>query len=181
MRLIRCAARLSLSTSFQRDCYSSFHNPSRVMLIVTEQQASSVSDASDSITLKHYNNFLSADGQMLGEMPESKSLVMINSATMDIELVRRLWRYCDYKICADGGANRLFDGLSSSEVADYVPGASFRCLKCFSFQTHHTGKEIVKKMSVDTKISHICTRMLLKRGNINRQVDKLLLSCSFSL
>ena len=150
MRLIKCAARLSLSTSFQRNYCSSFHNPSRVMLIVTEQQASSVTDASDSITQKHYNNFLSADGQMLGELPESKSLVMINSATMDIELVRRLWKYCDYKICADGGANRLFDGLSSSEIAEYVPGASFRLLECLSIQMHYTRNDIVKKISVHT-------------------------------
>ena len=150
MRLIKCAARLSLSTSFQRNYFSSFHNPSRVMLIVTEQQASSVTDASDSITQKHYNNFLSADGQMLGELPESKSLVMINSATMDIELVRRLWKYCDYKICADGGANRLFDGLSSSEIAEYVPGASFRLLECLLIQMHYTRNDIVKKISVHT-------------------------------
>ena len=127
MRLIRCAARLSLSTSFQKNYLSSFHYPSRsrAMLIATDQQATTFNDASDMIVMKHYNNFLTADNHLSGESLESKSLVMINSATMDIELVRRLWKHCDYKICADGGANRLFDGLSSSEIAEYVPGIYF--------------------------------------------------------
>jgi thiamine pyrophosphokinase len=71
--------------------------------------------------MRHFNDFLS-----LGEDRERRSrysLVMINSSTMDTDIVRRLWRYCDFKICADGGANRLFDGLKEREgdVSLFIP------------------------------------------------------------
>ena len=148
MRLLKCAARLSLPAVFLRNHHSflliskltrtptALSSASRAMLITTDQQGtSSSSNSAESITIKHYNSFLIADNHQSGQPRESSSLVMINSATMDIELVRRLWKQCDYKICGDGGANRLFDGLSSSEVAEYVPGATICCMECFLMQT----------------------------------------------
>ena len=34
------------------------------------------------------------------------SLIMLNSNSMDIEIIRNIWSSCNYRICADGGANR---------------------------------------------------------------------------
>ena len=47
---------------------------------------------------------------------------MINSDTMDVAWAKRLWAHCDFKICADGGANRLYDGLvASGDEHKYIP------------------------------------------------------------
>jgi hypothetical protein len=81
----------------------------------------------DMTALNHHNDFLVPSKEELNESPsliQNRSLVIINSATMDIALVKILWDHCDHKICADGGANRLFDGLSPTEVAQYIPGIS---------------------------------------------------------
>jgi Thiamin pyrophosphokinase, catalytic domain len=78
---------------------------------------------------RHENEFLRLDDPITGERPtidrlhSCYALVMLNSETMDVNLVRRIWQFCDFKICADGGANRLFDGLSSSQFPNYIPDA----------------------------------------------------------
>lgn len=79
---------------------------------------------------KHYNDFLRLDGDAspISQDSSNCALIMLNSATMDISLVKRLWKYCDYRICADGGANRLFDCMPSEEVAQYVPGTAHASL-----------------------------------------------------
>ena len=73
---------------------------------------------------KHCNEFLKLDSDLAPPSQElsSYSLIMLNSATMDINIVKKLWGYCDYKICADGGANRLFDNMPSDSVGRFVPG-----------------------------------------------------------
>ena len=71
---------------------------------------------------KHYNDFLRLDSEESAAISEKCALEMINSDTMDNHLVRRLWQHCDYRICADGGANRLFDGMKKNQIAYYIPG-----------------------------------------------------------
>ena len=41
---------------------------------------------------------------------------------MDTAWAKRMWHHCEFKICADGGANRFYDGLvASGEVDKYIP------------------------------------------------------------
>lgn len=94
------------------------------MSISANQQPSSLPSPDDVIT-NHYNDFLHIEcdvGLFTAASTRNRSLVMINSATMDIQLVKHVWKYCDHKICADGGANRLFDGLLSTETDQFIPG-----------------------------------------------------------
>ena len=78
---------------------------------------------------KHYNSFLlpndiTGDDEMKRAMMSNHrhSLLMINSETMDAAWAKRLWEHCEFKICADGGANRLYDGLvASGDVHKYIP------------------------------------------------------------
>ena len=104
---------------------SSQRSSCRAMSAAVNHLASTYQNFDEVVPLNHYNDFLLLREESASKSPtltQSRSLVMINSATMDIELVKILWNHCDHKICADGGANRLFDGLSSSEVAQYIPG-----------------------------------------------------------
>ncbi len=53
---------------------------------------------------------------------EKPSLVIINSCSPHLSVVvNRLWELCQYKLCADGGANRLFASLNETERSLYVP------------------------------------------------------------
>ena len=71
---------------------------------------------------RHCNEFLVADGGPNNVVSARYGLVMVNSETMDATLAQRWWSICEYKICADGGANRLFDGLFlSGEASKYIP------------------------------------------------------------
>lgn len=36
-------------------------------------------------------------------------LIILNQPIADIEVLGRLWRHTIYRLCADGGANQLFD------------------------------------------------------------------------
>jgi thiamine pyrophosphokinase len=66
----------------------------------------------------HCNDFLcTVDGQ---NVSSRYGLVMVNSETMDAVLAKQWWSICDYKICADGGANRLYDGLAC-EASRFIP------------------------------------------------------------
>lgn len=42
-------------------------------------------------------------------------LVLLNQPITDMELFKRAWTFCERRICADGGANRLFDALKTDE------------------------------------------------------------------
>lgn len=78
---------------------------------------------------RHYNHFLlpnnvAGDDEMKNSMISTHrhGLLMLNSDTMDTAWVKRIWHQCEFKICADGGANRLYDGLVASGDADkYIP------------------------------------------------------------
>lgn len=43
------------------------------------------------------------------------SLVILNQPIADFEVFRRLWRHAGYRLCADGGANRLCDMFAGSQ------------------------------------------------------------------
>lgn len=79
--------------------------------------------------------FLSSVHQVISKMAElthcydfrkkcnekKKVLVMVNSRSMNSSFALSLWSSFDTKVCADGGANRLFDGLDPEQVAEYHP------------------------------------------------------------
>jgi hypothetical protein len=46
----------------------------------------------------------------------SRILVILNAPITSLDLVRRLWKSCAVRICADGGANRLHDFLKGESV-----------------------------------------------------------------
>lgn len=48
-------------------------------------------------------------------------MVLLNSDTLSIPQVKKLWNLCDLKICADGGANRLFNGINEQERNKFIP------------------------------------------------------------
>eukprot|EP01041_Mallomonas_annulata_P011822 gene11822-24787_t len=49
-------------------------------------------------------------------------LVLLNSDAMTIDYVKRLWDVSSIRICADGGANRLFDGcVTDADKTKFIP------------------------------------------------------------
>jgi hypothetical protein len=50
-----------------------------------------------------------------------QSLIVLNQPITRRDVLERLWRNCDFRVCADGGANRLFDFLDGEERTSYVP------------------------------------------------------------
>ncbi|KAH7128787.1 thiamine pyrophosphokinase-like protein 1 [Dendryphion nanum] len=65
-----------------------------------------------------------------GELPigaNAPDLLILNQPIASFALFSRLWKHSRYRICADGGANRLFDmftgAASESRRADYLPGS----------------------------------------------------------
>eukprot|EP00599_Poterioochromonas_sp_BG-1_P007078 CAMPEP_0173144330 /NCGR_PEP_ID=MMETSP1105-20130129/7165_1 /TAXON_ID=2985 /ORGANISM="Ochromonas sp., Strain BG-1" /LENGTH=255 /DNA_ID=CAMNT_0014057983 /DNA_START=36 /DNA_END=800 /DNA_ORIENTATION=+ len=64
------------------------------------------------------------DDFLLPNLDVTKSqyhLIVLNSPCVASDLIRRLWRNCIIKICADGGANRLFSALSDQEKDQFIP------------------------------------------------------------
>lgn len=62
------------------------------------------------------------DAEVVPVATEKPSLVIINSCSPHLSVVvNRLWDRCQYKLCADGGANRLFASLNEAERSRYVP------------------------------------------------------------
>jgi thiamine pyrophosphokinase len=50
-------------------------------------------------------------------------LLILNQPITNFTLFTRLWKHTDYRICADGGANRLFDmfeGDLEKQRTDFV-------------------------------------------------------------
>jgi hypothetical protein len=44
-----------------------------------------------------------------------QSLIILNQPITRRDIFEKLWDNCDYRICADGGANRLYDLLSEGD------------------------------------------------------------------
>ncbi|KAF2193222.1 thiamine pyrophosphokinase-like protein 1 [Zopfia rhizophila CBS 207.26] len=56
----------------------------------------------------------------------SPHLLILNQPITSFEVFSRLWKHTQYRICADGGANRLYDMLDGTLKAareDYLPNA----------------------------------------------------------
>lgn len=74
----------------------------------------------------HLNDFLipllgSRILQNAGFLKSSYSLVCLNSPSLPLKLLPRLWASSHIRICADGGANRLYYGLSSEDKKTCIP------------------------------------------------------------
>lgn len=48
-------------------------------------------------------------------------LILLNSPSLNISQIRECWNYCDTRICADGGANRLYDECAENQRIEYTP------------------------------------------------------------
>ncbi len=48
-------------------------------------------------------------------------LILLNSPSLDFSQIKQCWNYCGTRICADGGANRLYDGCNEHEKTLYTP------------------------------------------------------------
>ena len=55
------------------------------------------------------------------EEEEESALVVLNSASFGPWLLERLWAASSFRVCADGGANRLFDTLGAEARRAFVP------------------------------------------------------------
>ena len=55
---------------------------------------------------------------------ENSALIILNQP-FSVTLFDRLWNFCKWHCCADGGANRLYDLFENPEVED---GATARTL-----------------------------------------------------
>lgn len=59
---------------------------------------------------------------------QSINLIILNSPSLNFNIIANLWQHCRYKVCADGAANRLFDsslnltGGCKKFIPDYVIG-----------------------------------------------------------
>lgn len=78
-------------------------------------------------TKVHRNAFLNPllEGQPINEASEhdSYSLVCLNSSSLPLKLLPRLWQRCVLKVCADGGANRLFYEQCAQDRVNHAPDA----------------------------------------------------------
>lgn len=56
---------------------------------------------------------------LLGDIPPeqkgAQSLVILNQPITRRDTLELVWNNCEYRICADGGANRLYDVLDEDE------------------------------------------------------------------
>ncbi|KZT54055.1 Thiamin pyrophosphokinase [Calocera cornea HHB12733] len=48
------------------------------------------------------------------------ALIILNTPLPNF-LLKRVWPNCDWRACADGGANRLFDALTEEERSAFIP------------------------------------------------------------
>jgi thiamine pyrophosphokinase len=53
--------------------------------------------------------FLAEDTPASGGFAASPDLLILNQPIAHFDIIARLWRHTSYRVCADGGANRLFD------------------------------------------------------------------------
>ena len=62
---------------------------------------------------------------LLSSPERQRALVVLNNGlgTEPMPLFRRIWDSSQLRICADGGANRLYDGTPSEERHRLIPDA----------------------------------------------------------
>ena len=63
------------------------------------------------------------DGDHNAVNSPSANLVILNQPISSFAIFKRIWGHARYRICADGGANRLYDmfsGTSEQQRKEYV-------------------------------------------------------------
>jgi thiamine pyrophosphokinase len=60
---------------------------------------------------------------------DSADLLILNQPIAHFDAFARLWKHTGYRICADGGANRLFD-MFKGDLASQREGYVGRCAIC---------------------------------------------------
>ncbi|EJT98223.1 thiamine pyrophosphokinase Thi80 [Dacryopinax primogenitus] len=53
--------------------------------------------------------------------PTSPCALVILNTPLEHFLVKKIWPTCQWRACADGGSNRLFDALQEEERSAYIP------------------------------------------------------------
>lgn len=99
-------------------------SPALSSLVLTRLARSLHRCGSSMRVIEHNNEFLHS--ALSGERANTYGLVVLNSedtAGGDEHgaLLARLWSSMSYVICADGGANRLYDWVSPAERWRFVP------------------------------------------------------------
>jgi thiamine pyrophosphokinase len=49
-----------------------------------------------------------------------RALIILNQSFSPV-LLRRLWTFCSFRCCADGGANRLYDAVGYLQFNENLP------------------------------------------------------------
>jgi thiamine pyrophosphokinase len=61
------------------------------------------------------------DGQSeLADPSSEPDLVILNQPIASLGVFKQLWKHSRFRVCADGGANRLFDLLQGEARAEFV-------------------------------------------------------------
>ena len=70
----------------------------------------------------HFNDFFLPNSVVNNEQPDYfYYLLIVNSDSFSTKLTKAIWDKCKTKVCADGGANRLYDSLTETERIAYIP------------------------------------------------------------
>lgn len=69
----------------------------------------------------HFSEYLCPNFAVGNQEEFRTHLLILNSESFSPKLTVAMWNNCNLKICADGGANRLYDSLTAEERGVYVP------------------------------------------------------------
>lgn len=69
----------------------------------------------------HFSEFLCPNFAVGNQVEFRTHLLILNSESFSAKLTTTMWNNCNLKVCADGGANRLFDSLTPEQRGVYVP------------------------------------------------------------
>ena len=96
----------------------------------------------------------------------SPDLLILNQPISDFAVFARLWSKSKYRLCADGGANRLYDMFSGdleARRADYEP-----LLQCCQMLT--TTRSQMLFMAISTRCAMMCAPTISLRGPKCRKI-----------
>lgn len=80
-----------------------------------------LSHALSTNTMKLHKNEFLMKGVSKETFSSSYAIIFLNSESTTADYIHRLWNQAAFRICADGGANRLHDSLSQKDRKDYLP------------------------------------------------------------
>lgn len=65
----------------------------------------------------HPADFIKAGNELthLGKDESKPALIILNQPIADTRVLGRLWNHTSYHLCADGGANQLYDLFTQNE------------------------------------------------------------------